>query len=59
MPKFFAGLFLKASVIFLLICVCVFRICRFVLVVFGHFFFFNYSEKPEWAFALQTRLLTK
>ena len=30
MPKFFAGLYLNASIIFLLICVCVFRICKFV-----------------------------
>ena len=30
MPKFFAGLYLKASIVSLLICVCVFRICMFV-----------------------------
>ena len=34
MPKFFAGLFLNASIISLLICVCVFRICRFVFSAF-------------------------
>ena len=32
MPKFFAGLFLNASIISLLI--CVFRICRFVFSAF-------------------------
>ena len=32
MPKFFAGLFFKASIISLLI--CVFRICRFVFSAF-------------------------
>ena len=34
MPKFFAGLFLNASIISPLICVCVFRICRFVFSAF-------------------------
>ena len=34
MLKFFAVLYLKASIISLLTCVCVFRICRFVFSAF-------------------------
>ena len=34
MPKFFADLYLKASIVSLLICVCVFRICTFVFSAF-------------------------
>ena len=34
MPKFFAGLYFKAFIISLLICVCVFRICRLVFSAF-------------------------
>ena len=34
MPKFLAGLYLKVSIISLLICVCVFRICRLVFSAF-------------------------